>query len=78
MKYCPHCETLLDAETEVYVMAGEVLGCDNCIRTAWADEFFDEEELEEMEKAQDSYDNYLWDMSQEMKALLNFKGADND
>lgn len=65
MKYCPHCETLLDAETEVYVMAGEVLGCDNCIRTAWADEFFDEEELEEME--QDRRDQMLWDEAKDAR-----------
>jgi hypothetical protein len=65
MKYCPHCETLLDAETEVYVMAGEVLGCDNCIRTAWADEFFDEEELLEME--QDRRDQMLWDEAKDAR-----------
>ena len=65
MKYCPHCETLLDAETEVYVMAGEVLGCDNCIRTAWADEFFDEEELQEME--QDRRDQMLWDEAKDAR-----------
>lgn len=65
MKYCPHCETLLDAETEVYVRAGEVLGCDNCIRTAWADEFFDEEELEEME--QDRRDQMLWDEAKDAR-----------
>lgn len=65
MKYCPHCETLLDAETEVYVMAGEVLGCDNCIRTAWADEFFDEEELYEME--QDRRDQTLWDEAKDAR-----------
>ena len=65
MKYCPHCETLLDAETEVYVMAGEVLGCDNCIRTTWADEFFDEEELYEME--QDRRDQMLWDEAKDAR-----------
>lgn len=65
MKYCPHCETLLDAKTEVYVMAGEVLGCDNCIRTAWADEFFDEEELYETE--QDRRDQMLWDEAKDAR-----------
>lgn len=77
MKYCPACDSLLTADTEVYTTRRknihegvEIVGCDNCIRTTWADEFFDEEELEEMERAQDEYDNYLWDMSQEMKALM--------
>lgn len=85
MKYCPICESLLSADVEVYTRprksiheSVEIIGCENCVNTHWADEFFDEEELEEMEKAQDSYDNYLWDMSQEMKALMSFKGAGND
>lgn len=84
MKYCPICESLLTADTEVYTTRRksihegvEIVGCDNCIRSTWADEFFDEEELYDME--QDRYDNYLWDMSQEMKALLNYKaGVGND
>lgn len=81
MKYCPVCETLLTADMEVYttirksVHEGvEIIGCDNCINRTYADEFFDEDDLYEMEKAQDEYDNYLWDMSQEMKALMSFKG----
>lgn len=77
MKYCPNCEKELNADTEVFVMGKEVVGCEWCMRSTWADEFFDEEELYDME--QDRYDNYLWDMSQEMKALLNHKaGVGND
>ena len=75
MKYCPVCESLLTADTEVYTTRRkskhegvEIVGCDNCIRSTWADEFFDEEELED-----DEYDNYLWDMSQEMKALMSYR-----
>lgn len=81
MKYCPVCESLLTADTEVYTTirksmreSVEIIGCDNCINRTYADEFFDEDDLYEMEKAQDEYDNYLWDMSQEMKALMSFKG----
>lgn len=78
MKYCPICESLLTADIEVYTRprksiheSVEIIGCENCVNTHWADEFFDEEEL--YDTAQDNYDNYLWDMSQEMKALMSFK-----
>lgn len=54
MKYCPHCNTLLTADVEVYTRprksrfeSVEIIGCDNCVNTYWADEFFNEEELNE-------------------------------
>ena len=66
MRYCPNCERELTADTEVFTTyrksvheSVEIIGCENCIRTAWADEFFDEEELQEME--QDRRDQAMWD-----------------
>lgn len=57
MKYCPHCDSLLTADIEVYTRPRksrfesiEILGCENCVNTHWADEFFDEDEIYEMEK----------------------------
>lgn len=47
MKYCPHCESLLTADTQVFVMDGEVIGCEECVNTSYADEYFDEEEINE-------------------------------
>ena len=54
MKYCPICNSLLTADTEVYTTIRksihegvEIIGCDNCINRTYADEFFDEEELNE-------------------------------
>ena len=79
MKYCPGCGRLLTADTEVYTRhrksvheTVEIIGCDSCINTQYADRFFDEEEREELERALDDYDNYLWDMGQEMRKLMSF------
>ena len=79
---CPNCERELTADTEVFttyrksVHEGvEIIGCEYCIRSTYADEFFDEEELSAREKAQDDYDNYLGDMNREMKALMSYKGV---
>ena len=79
---CPKCGGELTADTEVFttyrksVHEGvEIIGCEYCIRSTYADEFFDEEELYAREKAQDNHINNLWDMSQEMKALMNYKAG---
>ena len=46
-RYCPHCDAVLDADTEIFVQGNEVIGCENCVRQTWAE--FDEE-LEESEE----------------------------
>lgn len=77
MKCCPICERPLDCDTEVYVKRNknrhesvEIVGCDNCVRSTWGDEVMEEDELEDSEA-----DNYLWDMSQEMKALMAYRAS---
>lgn len=65
MRYCPNCEALLNADMEVYVIAGEVVGCEECCTPRYADEFYDEEELEEME--QDRRDQMLWDEAKDAR-----------
>lgn len=62
---CPYCNSLINADTEMYVRPGksvhegaEIIGCENCIRTTWGDEFFDEGELLDLE---DRKDQALWD-----------------
>ncbi len=77
MKYCPVCERELWRDTEVYVKRGrdihkgyQIVGCDGCVRCGWGDEFWEEDELEDSEA-----DNYLWDMSKEMKALMSYRTA---
>ena len=42
---CPHCDAVLDTDTEIYVQDGAVIGCEFCIKQDWAD--FDEEDEEE-------------------------------
>ena len=39
---CPHCDSALDADTEIFVQDGDVIGCEFCIRQTWAD--FDEDD----------------------------------
>lgn len=77
MKYCPICESLLTADTEVYtkirksVHEGvEIIGCDNCVNTHWADEFLDEEELNDLEESR--YYNSIADEHQLRRVGFNF------
>jgi hypothetical protein len=44
VRYCPHCNAELDADTEIFVQGGEVIGCENCVRQTWADYEDDEDE----------------------------------
>ena len=69
---CPNCESQLNADMEIYTTyrksvheSVEIIGCENCIRSAFADEFFDEEELQEME--QDRRDQMLWDEAKDAR-----------
>ena len=75
MKYCPVCDSQLTADTEVYTkrrknryQSVEIVGCDNCIRSTWADEFFDEEDLLELEG--EYIDNAQWEMAKDKRYRL--------
>lgn len=70
MKYCPHCENLLTADTEVFVMNGEIIGCEECVNTRYADEYFDEEELYELEESR--YYNSIADEHQLRRVGFSF------
>ena len=63
MTRCPNCNTVLNADNEVYVINGELVACDMCCRTTYADEFFDEDEfdLEEM------LDQVMWEQAKERR-----------
>ena len=65
MKYCPNCESLLTADMEVYVVSGEVVACEECCTTRYADEYFDEEELLELEESR--RDQALWDAGKDAR-----------
>lgn len=45
IRYCPFCNAEFDADTEIFIQAGEVVGCENCVRQTWAD--FDDDDEEE-------------------------------
>lgn len=68
---CPHCNSLLNADKEVYVRPGksihegaEIVGCENCIRATWADEFLDEDELQDLE---DRIDQAMWEQEKDRR-----------
>ena len=71
---CPVCGGELDVDTAIYIAHGEIIGCEMCVNTTYPSVV--EEDLNEL--AQDAYDNYLWDMSQEMKALMSCAGGKVD
>lgn len=54
-KHCPHCDAELTVDTEIYVQAGDIIGCENCVRQTWAD-FDDYEDDLEDEFYDDLYD----------------------
>lgn len=59
IRYCPHCNAELDADTEIFLQGREVIGCENCVRVTWAD-FEDDDE-------DDYEDDYLDGIYDEMK-----------
>ena len=46
LKYCPYCDSPLDGV--IYVREKQVIGCENCIDSDWAD-FEEDEDDEEIE-----------------------------
>ena len=42
---CPHCDAVLDIDTEIFEQDGAVIGCEYCVRQTWPE--FDEEDDEE-------------------------------
>ncbi len=60
---CPVCGNELDVDTAVYLQGGDVVGCEHCVDITYP--CLLEEDAEEA--AQDAYENYLWDYSQERK-----------
>lgn len=61
---CPHCDTQFDADTEIFVQDGDVIGCEYCIRQTWAD--FDDDDEEE---SYADYCDFLNDMARD-EALI--------
>lgn len=67
MKYCPNCQSRLDADMTVYLIDGEIVGCGECVVERYADECREDWELEEEMAAQDRRDQYLWDLAKEIR-----------
>ena len=63
MRYCPECKTDLNADDNIYVMAGVIVGCEHCTQTMWADEYFDGNVLSE----QDYIDQALWEQAEDRR-----------
>ena len=64
MTVCPHCQAVLHRDIEVFVQDGEVIGRSDCVTAVYADKFFEEDEMENLE---DLLDQVEWERGEERR-----------
>ena len=61
---CPVCNEKILEDSTIFLVNGEIVGCDNCVKELQADEWFD---ADEFDSQQDYVDDALWQQAKDRR-----------